>query len=60
MNKHDYKQVSDLFGGFRRGYRNNLGTISDVSFKNLGYTPEGKLRMIDMLAEKKGGKLNLK
>ena len=60
MNKHGYKQVFDLFGGFGRGYRNNLGTISDVSFRNLGYTPEGELRMIDMLAEKKGGKLNLK
>ena len=60
MNKHGYKQVSGLLGGFGRGYRNNLGTIGDVSFRNLGYTPEGELRMFDMLAKKNGGKLNLR
>ena len=57
MDRYNYKPVSGLLGGLGRGYRNNIGTISDIGFKNLGYTPEGDLRLLDVLAEKNGGKI---
>lgn len=44
----------------REGYiefRNNIGTISDLGPKNLGYTSDGELKAFDLLAYKKGGNL---
>lgn len=56
LQRYGYTEAAGSRAGYR-GFRNNIGTISDLDFVNLGYTPDGQLRAFDILAYKKGGKL---
>lgn len=58
MKEYNYKPTFNISKIINRGYKNDLGTIGDISFRNMGYNDKGELRIIDMLTDKKllGGK----
>lgn len=57
MKDNGYKIDNEDSYSLFKDYISKKGRIGDIKYNNMGYTPEGYLRLFDILTDKQGGKL---